>query len=104
LKDKKLSIEAKKPFFILENSMTGNKSENDGIEPENIGLAYRQKEANASSCPRVLEGLDDDRTLRNRNEHIVKDVYHFFQSFKGLPCEIFPDWLSRKDSVDHWQN
>jgi hypothetical protein len=100
LKDKILCIEARKPFFIIGESKSGEKTEIEPIEPENIGLPYRRKEACASLPPRLLAGLEDVRTLRHRSEHLVKSVYHFFQSFKGLPYEIFPDWSDRNHSLN----
>jgi site-specific DNA recombinase len=54
LKDKKLCIEAKEPFFILEKSMSDEKPENGPIEPENTSLPQRQKETGASLRPNVL--------------------------------------------------
>src|SRR5206468_4272668 len=35
LKDKKLCIQARKPFFIIEKSMSADEPENEPIEPEN---------------------------------------------------------------------
>ena len=52
----------------------------------------------------VLAGLEDVRTLRHRNEYVVKSVYAFFQRFTGTPYEIFCGWMSREDSVDDWRN
>jgi site-specific DNA recombinase len=93
LKDKKLLIEAKKPFLILEKSLPADEPKNESIEPEKIKHLQRHKEANASSGPGLLAHLDDDRTLRHIDEHVVKEVYHFFQSFRGIPYEIFPGWF-----------
>jgi hypothetical protein len=100
LKDKKLWIEARKPFFILEKSKSDEEPETEPIEPENTSLPYRQKEATASLCPRLLGDLHDVRTLRHRNEYLVKSIYHFFQSFKNSPYEIFPDWSNRDHGVN----
>jgi hypothetical protein len=99
LKDKKLCIEAKKPFLILEKSLFGDGKENDPIEPENIGPPQRQKDAEASLCPSLRGDVDDVRTLHHRSRILVKEVYHFFRSFKGLPQEIFPRWLNHEDNV-----
>jgi len=54
LKDKNLFIEAKKPFFILEKSLSPYEHENVLIEPENMSLPQRQKEAFASFCQTKL--------------------------------------------------
>lgn len=54
LKDKKLCIEARKPFFILEKSLSADERENEPIEPEYTSLPERQKEPCGSRCPRGL--------------------------------------------------
>ncbi|MES3032246.1 MAG: hypothetical protein V4699_03335 [Patescibacteria group bacterium] len=51
LKDNILSIEARKPFFILEKSLPDENHETEPIEPENMGLPQGQKVPNASSSP-----------------------------------------------------
>jgi site-specific DNA recombinase len=104
LKDKKLSIEAKKPFFILGNSRSGYKYENIEIEPENIGLLQRQKEANASLSPTLGAIRHDVRTLTHKNEKSVKAIYHFFQSFTGSPSDIFTGWSADEESIDYSRN
>lgn len=106
LKDKKLSIEARKPFFFLEDSMTDEKRETEPIEPDNTGLAYTQKEAFASPPPRLLAHLDEDRTLQHRNEYLVKAVYHFFRSVCMSPSFTLSDWflLYHSGSIDDWKN
>lgn len=100
LKDKKLCIEAKKPFFILEKSLSPDEQENEPIEPENMRHPQRQKEANASFCPTELGDLHEVRTLQHRDRILVNSVYHFFQSFTKSPYEIFPNWLRHEQSVE----
>ena len=104
LKDKKLSIEAKKPFFILENSRSGYECENIEIEPENIRLPQRQKEANASLSPTLGGKRDDVRTLYHKNAKDVREVYDFWQNFKGTPSDIFPGQSADGESIDHSRN
>jgi site-specific DNA recombinase len=82
LKDKKLCIEAKKPFFILETSMTAGRRSNGTIERENMPAPQGRKEANASPCPNLLGGLDDVRTNERKLKNLVRKVYHFFRSSK----------------------
>jgi hypothetical protein len=49
LKDNRLSIQAKKPFFILEKSPSGYESLNQTIEPEDLGSQQgQQMQANNS--------------------------------------------------------
>jgi hypothetical protein len=48
LKDKKLIIEAREPFFILEKSKSGVKLESMPIEPENMSLSQSLNLASAT--------------------------------------------------------
>jgi hypothetical protein len=61
LKDKKLLIEAREPFFILEKSMSEENPETDPIEPENTGLPQGRNEASGSICPNELRGLESNQ-------------------------------------------
>jgi len=82
LEDKKLCIEAKKPFLILETSLSAEERPNRTIEPENISLPPGQKEANASPCPNLLGGLDDVRTYGYKAERAAALIYaHFRKEF-----------------------
>src|ERR1035437_3830049 len=85
LKDKILRIEAKKPFFLLEKSLTSDEHQNWPIEPENVGLPQRQKEANASPCPRLLGDLDDVRTNLQKAQRAAALIYAHFKKEFGLP-------------------
>src|SRR5262249_4726867 len=79
LKDKKLLIEARKPFVVLEESLSTNKGEIVPIEPDSISLAYESNEPNSSPHPRLLGELDYIRTLGHQYRSLVKQVYHFFR-------------------------
>ncbi len=85
LTDKILSIEARKPFFILGDSKSDENPETEPIEPENTGLAYRQKEANASLSPRLLADLDDVRTYGYKAERAAALIYAHFRKEFGVP-------------------
>jgi hypothetical protein len=87
LKDKKLSIEARKPFSFFDDSFPGGDSEIGPIEPENDGGLQRQKEANASSCPSLLRDVDEDRTLPRRYRTLIRAVYQFFEKRALCGCE-----------------
>jgi DNA invertase Pin-like site-specific DNA recombinase len=91
LKDKKLLIEARKPFLILEKSHLPDEAQNEPIEPENVPQPQRQKEANASSCPRLLGDVDDvrtyERTLGRQYKTLVKEVYTFLERRFSCPCD-----------------
>ena len=67
LKDKILSIEARKPFFILGNSVSDENPETDPIEPKNIGPSSMRKEAFASFRPNVLGDLDSNQDNQDQN-------------------------------------
>jgi len=67
LKDKKLCIEATKPFVILEKSLLGSVIPAGELEPEKIGFAERQKEPFGSLCPTRLHTLNEIRTLFREN-------------------------------------
>lgn len=60
LTKKRLSIEATKPFFILEKSLSGNGPENEPIEPENHGLTKPRKKRTNSSRTRGLAVWDSN--------------------------------------------
>jgi hypothetical protein len=104
LKDKILSIEAKKPFLILENSLSGNECANQPVEPKNIVVPQRRNGTNVTQLPRVLAHLEDDRTLQHICKPIVKSIYAFWQGYTELPQEIFPLWSCHKDSIEERRN
>ena len=79
MKDKRINIEAKKPFLILENSLSGSELKNERIEPEKQGVAEGRNEETESRILGVLAGLEDKRTLEHRNKVLVKSIYAFYQ-------------------------
>ena len=87
LKDKNLSIEATKPFFILEMSLSGNVAKNEPIEPESHGLTKPRKKRKTSSSPRLLGDVYDVRTLTRRQRHLVRSVYQFFEKRASCGCD-----------------
>jgi hypothetical protein len=101
LEGKKLSIEARKPFFLMENSGPGDEAGNDRIEPENILLPQRPKEAFTSSLPGGRGRREDVRTCDINNKKLVKSVYHFFKKLCMSPDFNLADWkgLSPGDSM-----
>ena len=80
LKDKKLSIEARKPFFILEKSTSANEHDNDPIELENIRNPQRRSKGNSSHRPSVLGDLHDVRTYERKRKLMVRRIYDFIRS------------------------
>ena len=51
LKDKILIVEARKPFFLLESSLSHAAAQNDPFEPENTRSAQGSNGAIAATCP-----------------------------------------------------
>jgi hypothetical protein len=104
LKDKILSIEAKKPFFILENYLSGKESQIAEIEHETIGSTKGRNEASTSSSPGLCGKRDDVRTLYHKTEKNVRGVYHFWRSFKGTPSDVFPGYSADYESIGYSRN
>jgi len=99
LKDKKLHIEAKKPFFLIEESLSGLKPPDHRVEPEFISTPQGQKPTDASSCLSLRRGRDDVRTLEHRKKTLVKSIYTFFKRYRGTPSSIFPGWSSHEHII-----
>jgi hypothetical protein len=84
LRDKIISIEAKKPYLILENSLMDEKAKNESIEPENTKPPQRHKEGKLSENLRRLGDLDDVRTYGYKAERAAALIYaHFKKEFGG---------------------
>lgn len=82
LKDKRLRIEAKEPFFLLEKSMSDAESENEPIEPEKNGLSQRRNGTIGLNLHAKLGGLDDVRTYGLKAERAAALIYaHFKREF-----------------------
>jgi hypothetical protein len=92
LKDQKLCIVAKKPFFILEQSLSTDGDENEPIEPKNVKETKRQKEATPPFRPTLLGGGHDVRTFPPNPQELVASIYHFFQRECGLDSFKLSDW------------
>src|SRR5579872_1260418 len=82
LKDKKLSIEAAKPFFLLETFIAVDEHRNEPIEPTTIALLQGRKEATAALRPNLLRNLDDVRAYGYKAERAAALIYaHFKKEF-----------------------
>jgi len=92
LKNKLLNIEAKKPFLILEESLSDEQREDEPIEPETPKHSQRPNKAHAIHNPRLRRGRDDVRTYSLKHKRLIKSVYTFFRRYRGSPCNIFPGW------------
>jgi site-specific DNA recombinase len=82
LKDKKLMIEAKKPFFILGNALSPEKPIIPPIEPEKTKVAQGRKIPSIFMRPYLLGDLDDVRTSMRKAERAAALIYaHFKKEF-----------------------
>jgi len=106
LKDKKLIIEAKKPFFILENTSNPEAPVISPIEPEKTEAVYRQRIPSIFMRPYVGGSGDDVRTLQQQNKKLVKAIYHFFGSVCfSLSFNLSEwNWLSHTGSMERGMN
>jgi DNA invertase Pin-like site-specific DNA recombinase len=106
LKDKKLLIEARKPFFILGNTLSPEKPVILPIEPEKTKAAYGQICPSLFLSPYVRGEGDDVRTLKHKSEEVAKQIYHFFRSVCKSPDFTLADWwlLYHFGNIDGWKN
>lgn len=71
LKGKKLSLEFKKPFFIIEKGLNALPPENPRLEPHDFGLTKPKNEVLATRIPQWRAIVEDVRTyFQNSDEYI----------------------------------
>ena len=87
LMDKKLLIEAKKPFFILENTLSSEKPILSPIVPENNYAAQGRKTPIIFMRPYLLGDLDDVRTSVRKLERAAALIYAHFKKEFGFPVD-----------------
>jgi len=85
LKDKKLIFEAKKPFFILENTLSPETPKMWPIEPEITKVASGQKVPSLFLRPFMGGERDDVRTYMHKAERAAALIYAHFKKEFGLP-------------------
>jgi hypothetical protein len=85
LKDKKLLIEARKPFFILENTLSPEMPIIWPIEPEKTKAAYGQITPTLFLRPLVRGERDDVRTYLHKAERAAALIYAHFKKEFGVP-------------------
>jgi len=89
LKDKKLIIEARKPFFIIQSSLADGASETESIELETTGMTQGHNTAFGALCPKRLGDLDDVRTYHLKMQRIAALVYtHFRREFGAIDARV----------------
>jgi DNA invertase Pin-like site-specific DNA recombinase len=106
LKDKKLLIEARKPFVTLGDALSPESPVISPIEPEKTKAAQRQNIPTLFLSPYMRGEGDDVRTLKHEYSSLVKAVYHFFQSVCKSPDYTLADWwlLYHFGNMDDWKN
>jgi site-specific DNA recombinase len=92
LKDKKLRIEALKPIFILETSLSRCQGKTDVLEPTENGSAVTQKPSPATNLRPNLRDVYYVRALYRKNEKVVKEIYHYFRSVSARPSDLDDVW------------
>jgi site-specific DNA recombinase len=101
LKDKKLIIKARKPFFFLERSNVCTKGEMCPIEPRNLVVPQGRITPFNPSNPTWGAIRHDDRTFKEKIESVTKQIYRFFQSECCSGDFRLSDWkyLDHTDSM-----
>jgi hypothetical protein len=80
LLDKKLLIEARKPFVWLGDFLAAEPEKIAPVAPENIVVAQRRKSPVEYQYLGLLRDLKDVRTSASKIRTLVRKVYHFFRS------------------------
>jgi hypothetical protein len=84
LKDKKLLIEARKPFVILGNTLSPANPVIQPIEPEKTEVAQWQNVPSSVVSPYLRGQRDDVRTLMRKVQHAAALIYaHFKKEFES---------------------
>jgi len=84
LMDKKLLIEARKPFFILENILAPETPVIPPIEPEKTKMAYGQITQTLFLRPSLRGKIDDVRTYMRKAERAAALIYAHFKNECGV--------------------
>jgi DNA invertase Pin-like site-specific DNA recombinase len=71
LKDKKLNIEAYKPYLLVKDALRAVRAEQTRFEPATYGSTTSQKAALAASSPNWLPGIEAVRTWMAQNKGFV---------------------------------
>jgi site-specific DNA recombinase len=91
LKDKRLSIDAKIPFRIVADSLTGSGDTPAPIEPQSdavkLSVSQLRLRSTTSGCGRRI----DVRTLRRRVRSAVYKLYKYFSEHPNEPVPTFDE-------------
>jgi site-specific DNA recombinase len=99
LKDKKLSIQAKKPFLVLGESSFPPETEFDPIEPDNDGLTEAREGSPDTDCSWLLGGRHNVRTFPLKYVPLIRAVYQFFERRTSCGCEGCQEEFLNPESV-----
>jgi len=92
LKDKKLNIEARKPFFILENPSFLEAPIISPIEPEIIKASRGQNVPSLFMRPLMRGQRDDVRTNLQKAQRVAALIYAHFKKEFGMPADRRSDF------------
>ena len=107
LKAKNLFIEAKEPFFIIENSLMGAQAEKASIELKNNEVAHGYNHINAPPSLSWCGLSSDVRTFGRKEKYRVRQIRRFFRKLLDTGTFNPKDWkgLYHEDSVEKfWWN
>jgi hypothetical protein len=85
LKDKKLLIEARKPFIILGDALSSEAPVISPIEPEIMQVAQGRNRPSIFQRPQMRGGRDDVRTYLRKAERAAALIYDHFKKEFGSP-------------------
>ena len=87
LKDKKLLIEARKPFVILGDALSSEAPVISPIEPEIIQMVQERNIPSIFQRPQLRGGRDDVRTYLRKAERAAALIYAHFRKEFGVPIK-----------------
>jgi site-specific DNA recombinase len=87
LKDKKLLIEARKPFVILGDALSSEAPVISPIEPEIMQVVQGRNIPSIFQRPQLRGGRDDVRTYLRKAERAAALIYAHFRKEFGLPIK-----------------
>jgi len=88
LMDKKLIVEAKKPFVLIENFTTGDCGRVRPVEPENPQANVGWNERTGHQFLRRLRDVKEDRNSECQNKNLVKAIYAYFRGRRGSNSSV----------------
>ena len=102
LMDKKLLIEARKPFFILGNGLILEQPIFSAIEPDSTQAGQGQIVPSIFQRPQ-LRGRRDEVRTKYKYQQLVRKIYDFFQYTCASPKFKLSDWdfLHRGENLNH---